>query len=50
MIIRKDIDINKNPTPEQIRMLERAIDLHGDDDHESFDSVEELWKSLNSEE
>lgn len=30
-------------------MLERAIEIHGDDDHESFDSVEELSKSLNSE-
>lgn len=50
MIIRKDIDINKNPTPEQIRMLERAIELHGDDElHGPFDSVEELMKSLNSE-
>ena len=51
MIIRKDIDINKNPTPEQIRMLEQAVELQNDDNelHGPFNSVEELWKSLNSE-
>ena len=50
MIIRKDIEVNQNPTPEQIRMLEQAVELQNDDDelHGPFDSVEELMESLNS--